>query len=210
MSNQKKHKKEDNKTEGSAHNKTAMARIQAGLEVSDVGDAERGRPTKYKKEYAQDLLDYFKKNLKAYEREVVPNGEGRTRTEVTPLDLPTFQEFAAIHCNVCVDTLLEWTKAKNEDGSLKFPSFSEAYKRARDIQTAILIKGGMVGVYDARFAGLASKNLIGWSEKVESTVTEVPGMTIQEKADLEATYQLTLEAAKKAKAKKGGCDMPSR
>lgn len=154
-----------------------------------------GRPTKYKPEYAKKMVDYFMESIKAYTVEHIPNGEGRMKVEVLPAVFPTFQEFAAVDCEVCVDTLLEWVNAKNEDGTKKHPEFSEAYARARALQAAILTKGSMVGAYEGRFAGLAAKNLIGWSEKIEATNEVKFTMTAEEKAKLDAIYANALKYA---------------
>jgi hypothetical protein len=187
------------KKKAQAKNKTTAAKISAGLEITE---SDRGAPTKYKKEYAQQLIDYFKAGIKAYERVELPNGEGRTRTEVVPVEFPTFQEFSVMRCNVSFETLCTWAKEKKVCGGLKFPEFSEAYSQARDLQAAILTKGSMVGAYEGKFAGLAAKNLIGWADKLESTVTEVPGMTAQQAAELNAVYEHAHEAAKALKNKR--------
>ncbi len=183
--------KKDNKH----NNKPLVVEGLEAVEAIVTNHGKVGRPTKYKAEYAQALVDYFKKSIRAYERVLIDNGEGRTRTEIIPEYFPTFQEFAAVHCDVSVDTLIEWAKAKNAAGQLIHPEFSEAYARARDLQAAILIKGSLVDAFKGNFAGLAAKNLIGWADKIESTVTEVSGMTAQAKAELDAVYQKTFDAA---------------
>jgi hypothetical protein len=154
-----------------------------------------GRPTKYDPKFPQQMLDYFEKSIKAYTVERIPNGEGREKIEVLPAEFPTFQEFAAINCRVSTETIHEWRDAKNPDGTKKHPEFSEAYTRARDMQAAILTKGSMVGAYEGRFAGLAAKNLIGWSEKIEATNEVKFTMTQEEKANLDAIYANALKSA---------------
>lgn len=174
--------------------KSAAKPARAAKPVKPEPNPE-GRPTKYKPEYAKQMVDYFMGSISAYTVEHVPNGEGRVKVEVLPAVFPTFQEFAAVNCEVCVDTLLEWTVAKHADGSKKHPEFSEAYARARALQAAILTKGSMVGAYEGRFAGLAAKNLIGWSEKIEATNEVKFTMTQEEKANLDAIYANALKSA---------------
>lgn len=130
-----------------------------------------GRPTKYKEEYADQLLDYFS----AFTQEVYVDREyydikGKSREDTidrTPVDkdgykrhlvrkethkvisskFPTIERFAFM-LNVSRDTLYEWSTARYDEkyrivkdrGKLKYPKFSYAYARAREIQESILIE----------------------------------------------------------------------
>ena len=97
----------------------------------------RGRPTAYKPEYCQELLDYF--SIRPYETLEVKDNTGQVK-EAKPIPnlFPTLARFAC-KCGVTRDTLYEWSTATNEDGSLKHPEFSYAYKRAKEFQEAILV-----------------------------------------------------------------------
>jgi len=155
-----------------------------------------GRPSKYKPEYCQQLINYFDLSKAAYKEVTLPAGEGRERVEILPEVFPTFEEFAA-DIGVCYDTLRAWATDKNENGSLVNPEFSEAYSRARTRQTAILFKGGMAGAFDGRFAGLAAKNLAGWSDKVEQAVD----VAVLDRVSLEDRFVSKMRAAHERQAK---------
>ncbi len=94
--------------------------------------AKTGRPTAYKPEYADLLLAYFEKNARA-------------------MTLPHLSKWARTVAGVCHDTAIEWTKVH--------PEFSEAYKKAKDIQKEVLIEGALTGKFQQTFAIFTAKNI---------------------------------------------------
>lgn len=122
-----------------------------------------GQPTKYKEEYCDTLLEFFEIGLTEKKKEQVVNNKGfivEVEKEVAT-DLPLFQDFA-IHIGVHVDTLHEWKK--------KHPKFSEAYKKAQDLQHRHLVKNSLQGRYQNSFAIFTAKNVLGWRDKQEHSV----------------------------------------
>lgn len=112
-----------------------------------------GRPTKYEDWMADAVLDYFS----------------------TPVgDFPTLAGFAA-SISVSRETLHDWATAKGADGSLRNPQFSDAYKKAKDMQEQNLVKGALTGVYNSTFAIFTAKNVLGWRDKVEQEITGKDG-----------------------------------
>lgn len=124
-----------------------------------------GRPTKYKPEYAEELIKFF--SVEPYREEKLMDKNGGERIQMVPNKFPTLARFA---CNigVCKDTLYEWATAKNENGDLLHPEFSVAYKRSKSYQEYILAEGGMNGAFQANFAIFTAKNVIGWRDKMET------------------------------------------
>ena len=100
-----------------------------------------GRPTKYKPEFPALLLDYFHETI--YERK----------------KLPFLSLFARQYAGVCEDTAIEWTKVH--------PEFSEAYKKAKDMQKEFLIEQGLEGNYNTAFAIFTAKNITDMRDKQE-------------------------------------------
>lgn len=120
-----------------------------------------GRPTKYKKEYCQQIVDYFTKEPQEVttKKEYYNNGELKSETPIImPVQFPTFQGFAS-EIGVNVDTLHEW-KAKHKE-------FSEAYTRAQELQEKIWLVNAMSGQYNAQFAQFFGKNCLGYKDKTE-------------------------------------------
>jgi hypothetical protein len=150
-----------------------------------------GRPPVYRPEFASMLIAYFRIEVERTEAVVMPDpkSESGTKTEMVKVlnTFPTLTRFAD-SIDVTRKTLHDWATAANEDGSPKHPEFCYAYARAKDLQESLLIEGGMAGVYDTRFASLASKNLIGWRDQIEQTNT----------ADLDAIYEKARERSKVA------------
>jgi hypothetical protein len=109
-----------------------------------------GRPTKYKPEYCEEIIRCFNQR---------PTRKRAGKTEANPP--PLFIRFA-IKIGVHYDTLQEWRKQHIE--------FSEAYKKAKKIQEAIMIEGAISGHYAPAFAIFAMKNMHAWRDKREHIV----------------------------------------
>lgn len=133
----------------------------------------RGRPTDYRDEFVDEIVSYFDIPVESVVDVDVLDKDGKTGTEkrVVINTFPTLSRFAST-IGVTRETLHDWATAKNPDGTLKRPEFSYAYARAKDLQDALLVEGGLSGRYEGRFAVFAAKNLIGWKDQVE-TKTEV-------------------------------------
>lgn len=131
-----------------------------------------GRPTKYRPEYVDQMLEFFSQ---APTREVtVRDAKGNERTEILPGQFPTLARFAT-NIGVVKDTLLEWSQARDENGELKHPEFSVAYKKAKELQEANLVEGTIAGAYNSTFAIFTAKNVLGWRDKIEQEVTGKDG-----------------------------------
>ena len=119
-----------------------------------------GRPSKYKPEFVDQLIKYF--NSPA----ITIDKDGK----MTPGHFPTLARFASM-IEVNKDTLIEWTKVH--------PEFSDAYKRAKDLQEANLIEGTLSGAYQPSFSIFTAKNVLGWRDKTEQELTGKDGAPIQ-------------------------------
>lgn len=154
-----------------------------------------GRPTVYRPEFCEMMIAFFDIPL---EREVevdVPDGGGGFMKErrMVANPFPTFGRFAA-SIGVSSDTLRKWARAKRPDGTPVRPEFFWSYARARDLQEALLIEGGVSGVYDYRFAILAAKNILGWRDRVEQDIkVRVKAASV---AELERIYEEAMRRAK--------------
>jgi len=100
-----------------------------------------GRPTKYKPEYCQGIIEFFLKPLQSKKPE-----------------LPFFSTYAR-EIKVNTDTLHEWKKVH--------PKFSEAYKQCKEIQEEVLAKYGLNGGFNATFSIFTAKNILGWRDVKE-------------------------------------------
>lgn len=133
-----------------------------------MSEVTLGRPTKYKEEYAEDLIKYF--DIEPFESVVLKDSKGGERTELVPSKFPTLARFAA-KIGVTRETLHDWATAKNNENELKHPTFSYAYKRAKDFQEALLVEGAMAGAFQANFSIFTAKNVLGWRDKTETEIT---------------------------------------
>lgn len=117
-----------------------------------------GRPTKYKQEYCEKLIEYF--NIEPYEERlkkvVTKSGDVIEIPEDVPNDMPSLAGFA-IKIGVHRDTLHEWAN--------EYPEFSDVYKRAKDFQENYLIVNGNKGLISAPFGIFTAKNILKWRDK---------------------------------------------
>ena len=116
--------------------------------------AKVGRPTKYRKKYCQEMVEYFD----------VPATFIDTDGKEKANDLPTIAGFA-ISIGITVETIRNW---KN-----KYPDFLDAYKKAKALQEEIWIQNSLRGRYNTAFTIFLGKNVFGWTDKktVEHQVT---------------------------------------
>jgi hypothetical protein len=153
--------------------------------------AKVGRPTKYKPEYCQKLIDYFVNWEPFYESPVekqAKDGTCTTRMEKIPNPPPFLTKFAREELNTTRDMMWGWGK--------KFPEFSNALKIAKERFEEILIQNGLMGKYSTPFAIFTAKNTIGWRDKIESDLTLRPKPVIIKNNDGAEMFTLDLEEKK--------------
>lgn len=120
-----------------------------------------GRPTKYKKEFCEQIIEYFRREpyTTMYKEDYFNDGTLKSRTPIlTATEFPTFQGFAD-KLGVNGDTLVEWAK--------KYPEFSAAYARAKQLQERIWLTNGMNSLYNSQFAQFFGKNCLGYKDRQE-------------------------------------------
>ena len=146
------------------------------LTVQEDGQGEVtskvGRPTKYRDEFVDMLLEFFSQSPT---REVtVKDAKGNETVQELPGVFPTLARFA-VNIGVTTETLHDWATAKNPDGSHRHSEFSYAYKKAKNLQEANLVEGTMKGAYNSTFAIFTAKNVLGWRDKIEQEITGKDG-----------------------------------
>lgn len=131
-----------------------------------------GRPGKYKKEYAEMLVEYFSvpKMVTYWKRKYYSSGQVKEEEPITtPPIYPTFEGFAK-SIGVTSGTLQNWRE--------KYPSFNEAYERALDMQKDILITNSLGGLYNGNFAKFIASAQFGMVEKTEQKITGIDGIDL--------------------------------
>lgn len=123
-----------------------------------------GRPTAYKKEYCQMMIEFFDQPLYVIkEKETASGGRKLVLKEEVPNSLPTFERFAR-KLGVEHDTLRNWCK--------KFPEFFGAYQICKDIQKDFLIEHGSKGNYNAAFTKFLAVNVTDLRERITHDVSD--------------------------------------
>lgn len=117
-----------------------------------------GRPTDYHPRYCDMIVDFFADHELTTERVKATGKDDYQQTELVPTEYPTITDFAR-KINVNRSSISAWAN--------KFPEFSIALKEAKELQQEIIIKCGLMGIYNASFSIFAMKNIAGWRDKSE-------------------------------------------
>ncbi len=128
--------------------------------TTDLQRPKMGRPTKYKPEYCQQIIDYFSNN-DAYE--ILEHESDETRRKAF-LNRPITMYGFAQKIGVDADTVANWANEKDENGVLVNPDFFGSYKAALSMQAKQIIEGGLAGVYNSNIAQLMLKNHHGYRD----------------------------------------------
>lgn len=135
------------------------------------GYAGTGRPSKYRPEYDQLIIDYF--NVKPTREVEVQGFGGTTKIQVLPNPPPMLVNFAQ-DLGLSVETIGRWATEQGDDGRPRYPSFADSYTRARQLLEAMLVMGAALGVYDSRVTQFVLKNWYGWRDQPDKDVTVAP------------------------------------
>lgn len=111
-----------------------------------------GRPTKYKPEYCQKIIEFFDVPL----LELYKDNLGLTKEK--PTSLKFLFEFAK-SIGVNDDTLNEW--------SHKHVEFSAALKAVEKLRERHLVNNALEGRYNSTAFIFTMKNILGWRDKSE-------------------------------------------
>ena len=130
-----------------------------------------GRPSEYSEEIlikAQEYIDSCQDEeyqVTKYEGEKSTGYETKLRVKI-----PTI-EGLAVYLHIHKDTIYEWEKAKSEDGSLKYPEFSDVIDELRAKQAERLVNNGLSGSYNPTIAKvLLSKHGYKEAQEVDNTI----------------------------------------
>jgi len=127
-----------------------------------------GRPTKYKPEYCQAIIDYFDIPATYIAKKTMITKTGNEITEEIERanNLPTIEGFAK-SLEVMTETIVNWTKSNEE--------FFTAYTRAKEMQKDILIQNGIKGLYNPQFTQFVATNCTDMRIKSEVAHTGADG-----------------------------------
>jgi hypothetical protein len=136
-----------------------------------------GRPTKYRKEYCDEIIRFFDIPFtETVKKTVITKSGVQYVTEEVPKLLPTVEGFA-IKIGVLAETLRGWAE--------RYPQFSVSYKRALQLEKQFLIQNGLKGFYPPNIFTFIATNLTDMKDKSTKEHTGVDGGPISTKITVE-------------------------
>jgi hypothetical protein len=135
--------------------------------------AKRGRPTKYRKEHCQAILDFFNKPATKTVKQTWISKAGIKEADVeVAIPLPTIEGFA-LSIGTSKQSVITWTE--------QHPEFLDAYTRAKTAQKEILIQNALAGRYVEGFAKFVAINCTDMVDKQTQEHTGKDGGPIETK-----------------------------
>lgn len=149
----------------------------------DPESLKLGRPSSYRPEYADLMINWFDKELtEVKERTKVIDGSEIVYYEDVPVKPPTFSEFSRKVLGVFFSTMKSWVD--------KYEEFRMAYMECKEIQKEIIVTGSLMGVYNASYGRFVMKNISEWRDNITAEIKS-------EKPVLELAYHLNAAAKDK-------------
>lgn len=154
----------------------AVISIPEGLMAKTMHPNEKfrkkRRPSKYKEEYCDKILEYFNPELFRTEIQEVATSTGVKEIKIQKgCLLPTLERFA-FEIGVHKSTIYEWIQV--------YPEFSDAFNAAKQNQKHILIQHGLSGQYNSSFARFLAPNVSDLKDKTEVENKQDISITIDE------------------------------
>ena len=117
-----------------------------------------GRPTKYKKRFCTDIIDFFDIEPFREATKTIMTAKGSFIEEAVqlPNKLPTITGFART-IGVSRKTLYNWADDHEE--------FLHAIEQAQELQEEIWSQNSLLGYYNSNFSKFFGVNVMGWSDK---------------------------------------------
>lgn len=138
-----------------------------------------GRPTKYRPEYCEQIIEYFDRPPQqvVYRETYYTDGSVKSRDPVILGEqIPTYQGFAH-KIGTTAKALWQWKD--------KYPEFGKAYARAKELQEHILVVNALGGQYNSQFAQFYAKNNLGYKDKMETELSGGIALSDADKALLD-------------------------
>ena len=137
---------------------------------------------KYDPKFCDMIIDFF--DIEPYYYPVLRVEKDEDGEEVEILSnkpvankLPTLTKFAK-SIGTTRQTLLNWSKALNDDEEPRYPEWVVAYAHAKTLQKDILIENGLNGLYNSQAFIFTAKNITDMVDKQTQSLEDKDGNSI--------------------------------
>jgi len=150
-----------------------------------------GRPTLYKPEFCQELINFFdvepytEKEIKHFKK----NDISWSELKRIPNKLPTIRNFAK-KINVQFKTVYNWL---NTDSPTFQPEFLHAFNLAKLLRKDFLIENGLQGLHNPNYAIFVAKNLTDMRDVKEIDQRTQAELTVKIESKSEILVKLLAE-----------------
>lgn len=119
---------------------------------------KRGRPSTYDPIYCDKIIEFFDIEPINYKDVTMTykNGDTVEKTIEEAAPIPWFSDFEK-SIGISAQTLKEWVR--------DYPAFSEAYKRAKVLQTQFIMTNALRNNFNGVFAIFTLKNVARWRDE---------------------------------------------
>lgn len=153
-----------------------------------------GRPSKYRKEYCQEIIKFFDRDLvETREKQIITKDGVQTVVEEVPCRLPTIEAFAT-YLGVTKKTLWQWEQ--------EHPEFLHAVERAKAMAQDILVQNALARRYAEGFAKFVGMNYMDMRDKSTQELTGRDGGPIETRKITDLTDDELLEIAARGRKSK--------
>lgn len=142
---------------------------------------EVGRPSKYNPELCQSLINFFEIEPTTTQTMTITTKKGDVieKEEEVANNIPFFSKWCK-EVGINPDTMNEWVKIH--------PEFSDAYKKAKVLQTEFIMVNGLRNNYNPAFAIFTLKNVSKWRDEDEKNWSDKTELTGRDEGPIEVKY----------------------
>jgi len=108
-----------------------------------------GRPTKYKKRFCKEIVEYFSQNITKEE-------QIGGRTQLITQELPTLVGFAKLK-GIGISTIFDWINVRHASFQSEFSAIVK--NRCKPLQKNFLVNAGLLGLYNPQAFKFVAVNI---------------------------------------------------
>ena len=115
----------------------------------------------FRQQVCRDLVEYF--NIEPYKTITLTTDKGGEDQKRLANPLPLLGKFVVDKLDVSSSTFHKWVDT--------YPEIKQAHDKAKDLQEYVLVTNSLLGLYNARTAVFALKNICNYRDRIEQKLS---------------------------------------